>query len=146
MSLTRDQEQALIAAAEEGVRHAYTEHGRQDDFRIGAAILTDKGNIFSSGQYRSDTGSLTLHAEQSALAHAAAHGEYGIIGLAVTWNEKASLKSDSESIYPCHMCKQLLWESHLHSGLDMDILIVEKGIILERIRLQELVGGYTWPR
>ena len=146
MSLTPDQECALIAAAEEGVRHAYTEHQSPDDFRIGAAVLTEKGHIFSSGQYRSDSGSLTLHAEQCALAHASAHGEYGIVALAVTWNEKAASKSEGESIYPCHMCKQLLWESHLHSGLDMEILIVEKGEVLEQIHLQKLVGDYTWPK
>lgn len=146
MPLTPNQEHALISAAQEGVRYAYTEHQSQDDFRIGAAVLTDKGNIFSSGQYRSDSGSLTLHAEQCALAHAAAHGEYGIIALAVTWNEKAASKSEGKSIYPCHMCKQLLWESHLHSGLNMEILIVEKGEVLERISLQKFVGDYTWPR
>lgn len=146
MPLTLDQEQALIVAAQEGVRCAYTEHQSPDDYRIGAAVLTEKGTIFSSGQYRSDSASLTLHAEQCALAHAAAHGEYGIVALAVTWNEKAASKSEGESIYPCHMCKQLLWESHLRSGLDTEVLIVEAGVIIERIYLRDLVGKYTWPK
>ncbi len=139
------QDQQLIAAAQEGVKNALTRHGKQDEFRIGAAVLTDKGNIYSSGHYHSDTGSLTLHAEQAVLAHAAAHGEYGIVAVAVSWNAAAAGNSD-DSIYPCHMCKQLLWESYLRSKIDTEIILAdESGKILERLHLTNIMS-HTWPK
>lgn len=141
MKLTPTLEKKLIKAAIEGMKNAYTGTNKPQDFRIGAAVLTKKGNIYSSGQYFSDTYSLTLHAEQAVLAHAAAHGEYDIVGLAVIGNEAAG----DDSIYPCHMCKQLLWESHLRSKENTEMLFLDhKGQVVERRRLLEMIT-YPWP-
>lgn len=136
-------EQKLIEAALEGMRNAYTGTNKPDDFRVGAAVLTSKGNIYSSGQYFSDTFSLTLHAEQAVLAHAAAHGEHEIVAIAVTGNKPSS---PGDSIYPCHMCKQLLWESYLRSKQNTELIMLdEEGEILERLRLKEIIN-YPWPK
>lgn len=72
-----------------------------------AAVLTSKGNIYASAQYFSDTYSLTLHAEQAALAHAAAHGEGEIVAIATTSDEPKG-----EWSYPCHMCTTFVGESN----------------------------------
>ena len=79
----------LIKAAQEGMKNAFTGTNREEAPRFGAAVLTQKGNIFSSGQYFSDTLSLTLHAEQVAIAHAAAHGEYAIAAITCIGNQAA---------------------------------------------------------
>ncbi|MFA6099587.1 MAG: hypothetical protein WC750_01755 [Patescibacteria group bacterium] len=143
MPITLEQEQKLIAAAQEGVKNALTVKGSQDDNRYGAAVLTDKGNIYGSGQYFSDTHSLTLHAEQSVLAHAAAHGEYAIEAIAISWNKPAG--RGEGSVYPCHMCKQVLWESYLRSKLNMLIIIAnEDGKVVEKLNLLDIMN-YTWP-
>ena len=136
-------EQKLIQAAIEGIRNAFTGTNKPEDMRFGAAVLTQKGNIYSSGQYYSDTYSLTLHAEQAALAHAAAHGEYDIVTIAVTGNEAAG---GDDSIYPCHMCKQLLWESYLRSKQNTEIILAnEQGNVLERLKLLDIIN-YPWPK
>ena len=146
MTISKEQEQQLIEAAREGVSNAFTGTNKPEDFRIGAAVLTTKRNVYSSGQYYSDTASLTLHAEQAALTHAAAHGEYDIVAIAVTWNEAAVKDNKDESIYPCHMCKQLLWESHLRSKQNTEIIIVdEHGKMLERLKLLDIMS-HTWPK
>ncbi len=138
-------EKKLIQAAIAGMKNAFTGTNKPNDPRFGAAVLTSKGNIYSSGQYYSDTYSLTLHAEQAALAHAAAHGEYAIVAIAVTGNSTAGTISGSSSIYPCHMCKQLLWESHLRSKLDTEIIIADAdGMTTERLKLSGIMK-YTWP-
>lgn len=142
--MTKDQEHELVVAAEEGVRNAYTKHGRPEDFRIGAAVLTDRNTVYSSGNYYSDSGSLSLHAEQAALAHAAAHGEYRIVALAVTGNAAAFSENRGELVYPCHMCKQVLYEHSLRSGKDIEILMVTDGEIKERFFLGAIMQ-YTWP-
>lgn len=140
--MNRSEEKKLIRAALEGLQNAFTGTNKPGDMRFGAAVLTKRGNIYSSGQYYSDTYSLTLHAEQAALAHAAAHGEYAIVAIAVTGNEPAS---PGDSIYPCHMCKQLLWESYLRSRENTQLIMLdEKGNVLEKIKLLDMIN-YSWP-
>jgi cytidine deaminase len=143
--MEKETEKNLIRAAIDGMRNAFTGTNKPEDARFGAAVLTGKGNIYSSGQYYSDTYSLTLHAEQAALAHAAAHGEYDIVAIAVTGNETADNISGRNAIYPCHMCKQLLWESYLRSKQNTEVIIAdEKGRVLERVKLLDMMS-HTWP-
>ncbi|OGY39799.1 MAG: hypothetical protein A2418_00785 [Candidatus Brennerbacteria bacterium RIFOXYC1_FULL_41_11] len=140
--MTQEQEIKLIQAAQEGVKNAFTGTNQPGDFRVGSAVLTKDGNIYSSGQYASDTHSLTLHAEQAALAHAAAHGEYEIVVIATTANETAG---GDKPVYPCHMCKQLLWESYIRSKQNVEIIIVSnKGEVLERFKLLDIID-HPWP-
>lgn len=144
VNLSKVTKKRLIQAAVEGMRNAFTGTNKPDDIRFGAAVLTKKGNVYSSGQYYSDTYSLTLHAEQAALAHAAAHGEYTIVAIFITYNKAASLGEDT--IYPCHMCKQLLWENYLRSKQNTEIIMVdEKGKILEKLKLLDIIN-YPWPK
>ncbi len=140
--MNQEQETSLIKAALEGIKNAFTGTNKPEDFRVGSAVLTRKGNIYSSGQYASDTHSLTLHAEQAALAHAAAHGEYEIVVIVTTANITAG---GDRPVYPCHMCKQLLWESHLRSKENTEIIILNNlGIVLERFRLLDIID-HPWP-
>ena len=132
----------LAAAAIAGAKNAFTGTNKPEDLRFGAAVLTVKGNMYSSGHYFSDTFSLTLHAEQCALVHAAAHGEYDIVAIAVAGNDKAS---NGENIYPCHMCKQLLWETHLRSKHEMEIILCDfSGKIIEKLKLSKIMN-HPWP-
>lgn len=72
------------------------------------AVLTKSGFVYQGVSYRSDTYTLTMHAEATALAHAAIHGEKEIV--AITGPN-------------CHACKQLLWEHSLRSGIDIQVII-----------------------
>lgn len=140
--MTQEQENDLCKVALEGIANAFTGTNKLEDFRIGSAVLTKRGNIYSSGQYASDTHSLTLHAEQAALAHAAAHGEYEIVAIATTGNKTAG---GDKPIYPCHMCKQLLWESYLRSKENTEILICNtEGLVLEKFTILDVMS-HPWP-
>ena len=140
--MMQDLEEKLISAALEGIKNALSENNKKDDFRIGASVLTKNGNIYSSGQYFSNTYSLTLHAEQCALAHAAAHGEYAIISIAIAGNKKAG---GEKIIYPCNMCKQLLWENYLRSKINTHIILADlNGKVLKRLELLDMIK-YPWP-
>ncbi len=134
----------LIEAAKIGMKSAFTGTHQNDAVRFGAALMTKKGNIYSAGQYFSDTLSLTLHAEQAAVAHAAAHGEYDIAVITCVGNE-AAYRLSGGKIYPCHLCKQLLWESYVRSGLNTEILIVDAmDEIVEKLQINEIMN-YPWP-
>ncbi len=139
-----DYQAELISAAKEGLKNAFTGVDNPQIARFGAAVLTKKGNIYSSGQYFSDTLSLTLHAEQAALAHAAAHGEYEISAVACIGNQPAYQMSGG-IIYPCHMCKQLLWESYLRSRINATIYILDfAGDVVEKVSLVSMMQN-PWP-
>ena len=132
----QDYKQSLMQAATQALQNPYP----KDAERVfAAAVLTTQGNIYASAQYFSDTLSLTLHSEQAALAHAAAHGESEIVAMAVTSNEPEGTWS-----YPCHMCKQLLWESRRRSGVAMTIIIFDQYGKAEELNLDEIMN-YTWP-
>lgn len=133
----------LIKAAKEGMYNAFTGNDQQN-VRFGAAVLTSKGNIYSAGQYFSDTLSLTLHAEQAAIAHAAAHGEYALAAITCIGNEY-SYQMSGGIIYPCHLCKQLIWESYLRSGVNTEIFIADVNEnIIEQFTIAEIMN-YVWP-
>lgn len=145
MSVAQSTLMDLINAAKKSLQNAFTGTDQKDSPRFGAAVLTKNGNIFSSGQYFSDTLSLTLHAEQAALAHAAAHGEYAIAAITCAGNPSAYQLSGG-IIYPCHLCKQLLWESYLRSGVDTEILILDSSnTVIEKYHLVEIMN-FSWPR
>ena len=86
-------------------------------------VLTAKGI-----SYKSDTMTLTMHCEMTALANAAIHGEKDII--AITGPN-------------CHMCKQLIWESALNSGIDIQIIMEEDGQI-NQVPISSLMQC-AWP-
>ncbi|MBL8122426.1 cytidine deaminase [Candidatus Saccharibacteria bacterium] len=114
----------MLRRAEAAETNVYPHGGRG----YAVSVLTDKGNIYEGVSYKSDTLTLTMHCEMTALAHAAIHGEHSII--AITGPN-------------CHMCKQLIWESALHSGIDIQIIIEESGEI-KRAPISSLMP-YPWP-
>jgi cytidine deaminase len=91
-------------------------------------VLTAAGTIYEGVSYNSDTLTLTMHCEMTALAHAATHGETDIV--AITGPN-------------CHMCKQIIWESALRSGIDVQIIMDEAGLI-KRVPISSLMQ-YPWP-
>lgn len=107
----------------------------------GAAVLTDKGNIYSSSNYVSDTASLTLHAEQAALAHAASHKDTRIIAIATVGKEDPK---GEKICHPCGICKQLIWENSLKSGIIIKVVMANlKGEYIVK-DINEIVQ-YPWP-
>lgn len=90
--------------------------------------LTKKGNTYQGVSYKSDTRTLTMHSEMTALAHAAIHGETDVV--AITGPN-------------CHMCKQLIYENSLRSGIDIVIVIKEDGGV-KQVPISALMP-YAWP-
>jgi len=122
--LSKEECQRLIKAANEAMKNTFPKSN--DGFAV--ALMTKAGNVYTGVSYGSDTGTLTMHSEATALAHAAIHGEKEII--AITGPS-------------CHICKQLIWESSLRSGIDTVEIIEEEGEI-KQIPISKLMP-YPWP-
>jgi len=71
-------------------------------YKVGAALLSEKGNIYSGCNVETVTYSQTTHAERVAINNMVTHGERKIVALCCVSGEKASP--------PCAECRQVIWE------------------------------------
>lgn len=122
--LTDEECKNLIKAGDDAIKYTFPKSG--DGFAV--ALLTKKGTVYTGASYKSDTATLTMHSEAVALAHAANHGETEIV--AITGPN-------------CHICKQLIYESSLRSGIDTVVILEEEGQI-KQIPISTLMP-YPWP-
>lgn len=122
--LSEDECRSLLEKANKALDKTYPE----PNSGYAVALLTSSGSIYEGVSYKSDTYTLTMHSEATALANAAIHGEKEIV--AITGPN-------------CHICKQLIYESSLNSGIDVTIVIDEDGEI-KQIPISELMP-YPWP-
>jgi len=94
------EERELIALAKKAKENAYAPYS---GFRVGAALITKEGEIFSGCNVENVSFSLTNCAERTAVFSAVAAGYRDFVALAVT--------SDSEKFtFPCGACRQVLIE------------------------------------
>ena len=122
--LTKEECRQLNKAADDALKNTYPTGG--DGFSV--AVMTESGSIYTGVSYISKTQTLTMHSEATALAHAAIHGEKRIV--AITGPN-------------CHICKQLIYESSLHSGIDVNI-VIEEADGIKQVPISELMP-YPWP-
>ena len=91
---------ALITAARTAREHA---HAPYSNFRVGAAVRSKSGRIFTGCNVENATYGLTLCAERVAIFKAISEGERGFDAIAVV--------ADTENLTPpCGACRQLIWE------------------------------------
>jgi cytidine deaminase len=138
MIITETHKQQLVTEVMAALRNCYPKNCR---IAYAAAVLVDAGEIYAAANYSSDTGSLTLHGEQAALSHAAAHGKETVHAIAITSTEQVG---PGEFVAPCHMCKQLLWESRRRSGVPLLIILANQHGETKEAYVDDLMV-WPWP-
>lgn len=136
--ISQKQKEELVIAAKKALNNPFNKGSQV----YAAAVLTKQGNIYSATSYFSDTYSLTIHGEQASLLHAAAHEEGDIVAMAVASTEP---KERGQFTNPCHMCKQLLYESSRRSGLPMLLILTNNHDETKEVPLSEMIS-YPWPK
>jgi cytidine deaminase len=91
----------LLARAREARRNAYVPYSR---FPVGAALLTDDGQVFTGCNVENASYSLTNCAERVAIQKAVSEGHRRFRAIAVTGPE------DDVACAPCGSCRQVLHE------------------------------------
>jgi len=118
-------EAELIAAALKARENAVADYSH---FRVGAALETDSGEIFTGCNVENATYGLTVCAERVAVWKALSEGRRQFRRIAVA--------ADSETLTPpCGPCRQILWE---FCG-DIPIILVNLRGARETIQLRELL-------
>ena len=118
-------ESELIAAALKARENAVADYSH---FRVGAALETDSGEIFTGCNVENATYGLTACAERVAVWKALSEGRRQFRRIAIA--------ADSETLTPpCGPCRQILWE---FCG-DIPIILVNLRGARETIQLRELL-------
>jgi cytidine deaminase len=91
---------ALIAAALKARENA---HAPFSKFRVGAAVLDDKGVIYTGCNVENATYGLTICAERVAVFKGISEGARAF--------KRVAVAADTERLTPpCGACRQILWE------------------------------------
>lgn len=94
----RDKE--LVEAARRVRENAYAPFS---EFKVGAALETDDGQIIAGSNVESASYGLTVCAERVAVWNAISQGKRKIVKIAVV--------ADTEELTPpCGVCRQIIWE------------------------------------
>ena len=122
MSLPAEAEliQAALAASE----HAYIPYS---NYRVGAALLTTDGEVYSGCNVESASYTPTICAERTALVKAISEGKRDFSAVAVVTRDGGS---------PCGVCRQLLFE--FSPGMTV-IMADLQGNVHQRVTLADLL-------
>jgi cytidine deaminase len=100
--LSHDDRERLLQSAREATRHAYAPFSH---FKVGAALLTSDGQVFTGCNVENSSYGLTNCAERTAIFSAVAHSGPRLIirAIAVVNDQKAPCS-------PCGACRQVIYE------------------------------------
>ncbi len=103
----------LALKAIEAKQKAYANYS---NFHVGAALLTDNGEIFLGANIENSSYSLTICAERTAVFQAILNGHRKFKSIAIA--------SDFEDFCPpCGACRQVLMDL---CGKDLDVIMINK--------------------
>lgn len=123
--MNSEQRKQLIEASLAARQRAYAPYS---EFSVGAAVLTEDGQIFSGCNVENASYGLTICAERAAVFRAVGAGSRKLVAVAVAAEKGAS---------PCGACRQVLAEF----AEDMPVFLIdtdEPSSIVE-LRLEELL-------
>lgn len=115
----------LITAAKKARENAYA---RFSNFKVGAALLTADGKIFSGCNVENSSYGLTNCAERTAVFKAVSEGSTKFIALAVYTDANPPAT-------PCGACRQVMYEFNP----DLEIVCANSMGISEKIKLSDLL-------
>jgi cytidine deaminase len=129
-NLTEIERHALIDLANEARRRAYAPYSR---YRVGAALRTSSGRIFTGVNVENAAYPTTICAERVAVFKAVSEGEMDFDVIAVVTDNGGA---------PCGSCRQVLSEFGLHTR----VLIADgSGKLVRETSVDELLPGAFRP-
>jgi cytidine deaminase len=126
---THEPPKALLEAAREAAAHAHAPYSK---FRVGAAVETSDGRVFTGANMENASYGLTVCAEVGALQAATTAGALDRIRRIAIVGPKPPT--------PCGRCRQLLAEAAALSGHDTEVWFADVDFnVVERRTISELL-------
>lgn len=123
-------EKKLIRKAIDAQKKAYVPYS---NFRVGAAILMENGEVYTGCNIEIASYSPTICAERTAIFKAVSEGKRNIKAIAVV--------GDSDYTYPCGVCRQVIREF----GKDAIIIVANSEEDYKKYTLNELLPHSFGP-
>jgi cytidine deaminase len=133
MDIALEARSQLINAARQVAAQAYCPYSR---FRVGAAVLTDRGEIFAGCNVENASYGLTICAERNAIFQAVSRSTAPVVIRAIV-----VFTPTDQPTSPCGACRQVINEF----GPDAHVLSVCNGDAVIENRLSELLPGAFGP-
>lgn len=118
-----ERENELLQMARAALKNSYSPYSR---FRVGAAIRTEDGTVFTGTNIENASLGLTICAERVAVFNAITNGHKSFTDLAIA-------SSQGTPTFPCGPCRQVLYE------FSPQLRIQLEGNEKEVLRLAELL-------
>ena len=130
----KDMKQTLVQLARQAAQNAYVPYSH---FKVGAAILGEKGGIYTGCNVENASLGLTICAERNAILQAVA--KEGIIGI----DKLVVVSDDDPPAPPCAQCLQVLAE---FSKSDTHVVLISrKGERREYLFSELLPNPFIFP-
>lgn len=119
----------LIQAAKNAYSNAYAPYS---GFRVGAALLTAQGRLYTGCNIENASYGATNCAERTAIFKAVSEGERDFVKIAV-------VAADGSTAYPCGICLQVMHEFMP----DVEVLLERNGEIISYPLSELLPNGFA---
>lgn len=119
----------LMQAAKNAYSNAYAPYS---GFRVGAALLTAQGRLYTGCNIENASYGATNCAERTAIFKAVSEGERDFTKIAV-------VAADGSTAYPCGICLQVMHEFMP----DVEVLLERDGEIISYPLLELLPNGFA---
>ncbi|MBP1691569.1 MAG: cytidine deaminase [Bacteroidetes bacterium] len=116
---------SLVSRARAAKRHSHSPYSR---FRVGAAVLTSSGKVYTGCNIENSSYGLTVCAERTALFKAVSEGETSFVAVAIASDEK-------DATPPCGACRQVIMDL---AG-DVDVILSTGNGALKVLKLADLL-------
>ena len=123
----------LIRSALEGRENSYAPYS---GYRVGAAVLSSKGLMYSGCNVENASYGATICAERNAVFTAVAAGQREFVAIAIAGGPDSESAPLSGYAYPCGMCRQVLSE---FGSSDMKVIVAKSVEDYEVYTLGELI-------
>ena len=117
-------DEELIQKARVAQSHAYAPYSQ---FAVGAALLTEDGQVFTGCNVENATFGATVCAERTAVFSAVCHGARRFVKIAIVTDSK-------EPVMPCGICRSVLFEF----APNLEVIAVGSSGQVEKISLSQL--------
>lgn len=107
MNIDKNTCKMLINKAIEAREFSYSPYSR---FKVGAALLTKEGKVYTGCNIECVSYSPTTCAERVAILKAVSEGERNFTAIAVIGGPEDSSLSKNSSSAPCGVCRQMIYE------------------------------------
>jgi len=101
----------LIKKAIDARKNAYAPYSK---FKVGAAVITQKGNVYTGCNVENASYGATICAERVALCNAVSSGDCNIKAIAIVYDEEKFAS-------PCGICRQFIYEF----GSEIEVILAK---------------------